>query len=47
MPEFNLEDFMFEFNSVPGNEAVEIPDETKKERDNDYDLPYEVPTFDD
>jgi hypothetical protein len=38
---------MHEFNLIPGNEVVEIPEETKKERDNDYDLPYEAPKFDD
>ena len=46
VPEFNLEDFMVEFNLIPGNEPIKIPEETKKERDYDYDLPYETPTFD-
>jgi len=43
--EFDLDAFMIEFELVPGNDPVVIPEETKKERDWDYDLPYESPKF--
>lgn len=42
-----MDDFLFGFNAIAGNEEITIPAEVKKERDNDYDLPYEIPEFDD
>jgi len=43
-PEFPLEEFMTEFNTT--HPEIEIPDPVKVDIDNDYDLPYSAPSFD-
>lgn len=43
LPQFPLEEFMAEFSAT--HPEIEIPDPVKDDIDNDYDLPYQAPSF--